>query len=420
MTSYWYDQLAAFMGGILVLVTTLGLWEAIILPCVDRWNRRFFIAFFVVLELVFLSGISDLMVYRDSDRALAERIFCFMGYLFNSFLYVQITVFLLHWCGVDQKNGPLMRGVLALEAVYLALLAANQFHGWFFYVTADNQFHRGPWHPALFMPLIGILLIGLFSMLRWRSRMPRKYFFTALIYMSCQILATLLHAFIFVPLVIFLAIALCALLMFGIIVQDQVEQYLRQQREIARQRASIMVLQMRPHFIHNTMTSIYYLCEQDPKKAQQVTRDFNTYLRKNFTAIASADTIPFTEELEHTRAYLAVEQAQFEDSLFVDYDTPHIRFRVPPLTLQPIVENAIKHGMDPDAEPLRVTIRTRATDFGSAIIVEDNGSGFEPAHDDAPHTALSNIRQRLKLMCGGGLTIQPREGGGTVVTVMIP
>ena len=193
---------------------------------------------------------------------------------------------------------------------------------------------------------------------------------------------------------------------------------MRQQRKIAHQRARIMVLEMRPHFIYNAMMSIYYLCAKDPQKAQQVTLDFTTYLRKNFTAIASEDTIPFSEELEHTRAYLAVEQVQFEDSLLVDYDTPHQEFLVPPLTLQPIVENAVKHGMDPEYAPLHITIRTRQTDSGSEIIIEDNGSGFAPTDDQEPHIALANIRERLQ-MHGGTLTICPREGGGTVVKVTI-
>ena len=105
--------------------------------------------------------------------------------------------------------------------------------------------------------------------------------------------------------------------------------------------------------------------------------------------------------------------------LFVEYDTSHTLFRLPPLTLQPIVENAVKHGLDPDAEPLRIRIQTRETDDGSLILVEDNGPGYEPA-DDEPHIALANIRQRLKLMCGGQLTITPREGGGTAVKMTIP
>ena len=231
-----------------------------------------------------------------------------------------------------------------------------------------------------------------------------------------------------------ISFVLSALVMYSFILSDQIEQNLRRQREIARQereiagqqreiaheRASVMVLQMRPHFIYNTLMSIYSLCLFEPQKARQVTMDFTNYLRKNFTAIASDSAIPFSTELEHTRAYLAVEQAQFGYMLIVEFDTPFTRFRLPPLTLQPIVENSVKHGMDLDSVPLRISIRTRCTDFGTEVIVEDTGPGFDPADESKPHTTLANIRQRLEMMCGGSLAITPREGGGTVVTVTIP
>ena len=84
------------------------------------------------------------------------------------------------------------------------------------------------------------------------------------------------------------------------------------------------------------------------------------------------------------------------------------------------MENAVKHGMDPDGEALRIVIRTRKTDAGSEVVVEDNGAGFEQPRDNEPHTALANIEQRLTLMCGGSMTITAREGGGTVVTVRVP
>ncbi|MBR1629531.1 MAG: histidine kinase, partial [Lachnospiraceae bacterium] len=134
----------------------------------------------------------------------------------------------------------------------------------------------------------------------------------------------------------------------------------------------------------------FYLCKQDPDLAQQVTLDFTTYLRKNLTAIASAETIPFSSELEHTHAYLAVEQALYKNTLLICYDTPHTFFRVPPLTLQPIVENAVKHGRDPYIGPLRISILTKKTDLGSEIIVEDSGRGFDPAGSTEPDLALSN------------------------------
>jgi LytS/YehU family sensor histidine kinase len=177
---------------------------------------------------------------------------------------------------------------------------------------------------------------------------------------------------------------------------------------------------MRPHFIYNTMTSIYYLCEQNPQKAQQVVLDFTNYLRKNFNAIAGTDTISFSEELDHTRAYLAVEIALFEDRLIVEYDTPFTQFRLPPLTLQPIVENAVKHGMDPDAaEPLTISVRTEKTDDGSRITVEDNGKGFDPSYNGESHTALDIISERLKQQCGGTMKIDSAPGK-TTVTIFIP
>ena len=186
------------------------------------------------------------------------------------------------------------------------------------------------------------------------------------------------------------------------------------------QKANINVLQMRPHFIYNTMMSIYYLCKQDSDKAQQVTLDFTSYLRNNFTAIVSEDAIPFRDELEHTRAYLAVEQAQHEDRLFVEFDTPHTQFRLPPLTLQPLVENAVKHGMNPDGDPLHISVKTRQTKGGSEIIVENDGARYDPADDNEPHIALNNIRQRLETMCKGKLEITPHKEGGTTVKVTIP
>ena len=108
------------------------------------------------------------------------------------------------------------------------------------------------------------------------------------------------------------------------------------------------------------------------------------------------------------------------DGLFVEYDTPHTRFRVPPLTLQPLVENAVKHGMNPDGDPLHIYVKTRQSNNDSEIIVENDGPDFNPTDDNEPHIALNNIRQRLELMCKGKLEIAPRKGGGTSVKVTIP
>ena len=420
----WLQNIGFFACGTMLVLMVVGLVSAAMLPGMDGWDRRYFIVFFAAFTLSIVVFLVDGIIYSNPNLVTAEKIVSVLEYLLISILMPLSTIHLLHACGEDWRRHPLLRYALALWGAYFVILVIAQFTTVFYYITPDNQYFHGPWHALLITPIAIILILNLVYLLRWRKRLSRKYYIAFLVYTLPMLLTLIIRMFYFNMLFTafgnIISISLCAISMYAIILRDQIDQYLLQQQEIAHQRARVMVLQMRPHFIHNTMTSIYYLCGQDPKKAQQVTMDFNTYLRKNFTAIASDHTIPFSEELEHTRAYLAVEQAQFEDRLFVDYDTPHTLFRLPPLTLQPIVENAVKHGMDPDAEPLRIAIRTREADSGSEITVSDNGPGFEPADDDAPHIALANIRQRLEMMCGGRLEILPREGGGTVVKVTIP
>jgi MFS family permease len=403
-----------------LVLSVMGLLFTAAMPGIDRWSKRFFLDYFIVLMACCFSCLADLILsYYPVPRA-ALYFVLVLECLFLSMPLPMLTVYLLHCCGENMRRSRLLHTVLGLWAAYFVLLASAAFMGVFSYVAPDNYYYRGPLYPLLLLPLVAILLLTLTGVIRRRKRLSHKVFLSFLIATLPMTGALLVQMFVDVFPLFDISYVLSALSMYGLILSDQIEQDLRRQREISNQRASIMVLQMRPHFIYNTMMSIYSLCNQNPQLARQVIMDFTTYLRKNFTAVASAAPIPFSSELEHTRAYLAVEQAQYEDSLFVDYDTPHIWFRVPPLTLQPIVENAVKHGRDPYAGPFHVSIRTRKTDSGSEIVVADNGRGFERADDSDGGLALKNIRQRLEIMCGGSLTITPNDSGGTVVTVTIP
>lgn len=422
------------MAGAMLMLLFLGLIVAVIMPGIERWSKFYFIGYYMVL--MFCAGIYtvDLIVYMNPDLVWAEKLTVHLEYILISFPMPMLTAYMLHCCGENWKHSTSFRIVFALWCTYLVLVEIAQFTTCFYYITPDNIFYRGPWHPLLSLPLILIKLINMATLICSRRHLTRKYFYAFLIYLVPMTIIMIIHTFVYVIHYIAIGIVLCSFTMYIIILTDQIEQYMSQQREIAsqqqkialqqqelaRQRSSVMVLQMRPHFIFNTMMSIYSLCNQDPQKARHVILDFTVYLRKNFTGIASGHTIPFTEELEHTRAYLAVEQAQFEESLFVDYDIPHTHFRIPALTLQPIVENAVKHGLDPCSSPLHIVIRTQDTDRGNEIVVEDDGPGFEPADDDEPHIALTNIRQRLEMMCNGELTITSSGNSGTIVTIIIP
>ena len=403
-----------------LLLCVLGLWFTAIIPGIDRWSKRFFQAYFSVFILCCILGFAEIAFFAHSFSSRAYYYYVIVECLALSLPLPMLTVYLLHCCGEYVRSSWLMQTVFTLWAVYLVVLLSAVFVRGFSSVSSDGRLIRGPLYPLILLPLIAILLLNLAGTIQRRKQVSRRTFFSFLIAIVPIMAAMFALLFIDVFPLIDIAYVLTALSMYGFALSEQIEQDRCHQLEIANQRASVMVLQMRPHFIYNTLMSIYCLCDQDPQKARQVTMDFTNYLRRNFNAVASDSTIPFSAELEHTRAYLAVEQAQFEDMLLVEYDTPVTNFRLPPLTLQPLVENSVKHGMNPYSGPLHVSVRTRRTEAGIEVIVEDNGPGFDPDDESKPHTTLTNIRQRMEMMCGGSLAIWPRDGGGTVATVTIP
>jgi len=416
----WIPELYYGMIGTTITLIALGLTIAIIMPGIEQWDRRFFIAEFLVLVLYGVVCFLDMLIYGLPNMDLPLRVLWFSEFFLLVLPMPMFTFYLVHCCKEDWHHNSLVRATLAVWFIYLVLLGNAQFASWFYYMTPGNLYALGPRFLVGVAPFFVMITINLVGVIRRRSRMSVRYYHIFLAYLLPLTITFLIHSILDNLVVFWTGLALSTLALCINILLDQIDRYTHQQKVIANQRAHITILQMRPHFIYNTMTSIYYLCDMDPKKAKQVTLDFTTYLRKNFFAITSDTPIPFDEELEHTRAYLAVEQAQFEDALNVCFDTPHTQFRVPPLTLQPIVENAVKHGMDLETGPLHITIKTSRTNDASTIIVEDNGPGFDPALADDPHTTLANIRQRLELMCGGSMTIAPRTSRGTVVRICIP
>ena len=417
----WEQFVYAFVCGAMLVMSGVGFESAVVTPSLDRWEKRFFAILFFSLALCPVAFFLELAAYYSPEFAIFQPLAYFIQTVFGLLPFPMLAFYLLHYCGEDWRGSALAYAVLALWAAFCIMLIIAQFTDYFWRFEPDGQAIYGPAYNLLIASMLAIQLIVLVGVVRRRDKLSRRRYRAFLLFLIPVAIAAVVHMLVApVFTLIDITITISAYAAYRIIVFDSYEQNLRQQREIERQRASIAVLQMRPHFIYNTMTSVYYLCDQDPELAKQVTMDFTTYLRRNFTAIAKEDAISFSEELEHARAYLAVEQAQFEDDLLVDYDTPHIQFRMPPLTLQPIVENAVKHGMDPDSGPLHIWVRTRETGSGSEITVEDDGPGFDPAIADDPHTTLANIRQRLDMMCGGRMDISPREGGGTKVLVTIP
>lgn len=184
-----------------------------------------------------------------------------------------------------------------------------------------------------------------------------------------------------------------------------------------------MLSQVKPHFIYNTLSSIAMLCTREPTKAKELTLDFSDYLRSNLDTLGKEGlaVCSFEDELEHIKTYLSIESVRFGDRLKVKYDTPETNFSVPALSIQPIVENAVKHGICHKKGGGTVTISTDKTDDGYKITVNDDGIGFDretALNDGNVHIGIENIEKRIAIF-GGTVNIESKIGVGTTVTVQM-
>ena len=182
----------------------------------------------------------------------------------------------------------------------------------------------------------------------------------------------------------------------------------------------IMLSQIKPHFIYNSLSSISTLISIDPEKASAALDDFTEYMRNNLSSLTEKKLILFEDELKHIETYLSLEKMRFGDRVNVIYDISAQDFYVPPLSIQPIVENAVKHGITKKAEGGTLTLRAYETDRAYVVEIIDDGIGFDISDvnfDENKHFGINNIKYRIDKMCGGVVIINSEVGRGTDVTV---
>ena len=308
-------------------------------------------------------------------------------------------------------------------AIYLTAL----FSPIAFYITADNHFKRGPLGFASF--IVSAILLAQLLRLSYRewSRVRRAEALIPTVNALLIIGAVAMDAFIVYTQsgLTYLTISMVSCSLFFYIwlhlkfVRDH-EDALRQ-----AQRMQIVLSQIQPHFLYNSLTVIQDLCRTDPAQAEAATVQFARYLRGNMDSLNADTPVPFAQELEHTRQYLDLEKMRFEDKLTVRYDIRCDAFSLPTLSLQPIVENAVRHGVrgNPDGSGT-VTISADEYPDRFEVSVLDDGPGYDPEKtlDDAErsHIGIANVRERLAQLCGGELKIESVPGEGTTVRILLP
>lgn len=201
-------------------------------------------------------------------------------------------------------------------------------------------------------------------------------------------------------------------------------------KELLRLEAAWLQAQIHPHFLHNTLNSIASLAEIDKERMITLLEAFGTYLQRSFSTINVESEIPLAYELELTKSYIYIEKVRFGNRLHVDYDIDeNLNIKIPPLSIQPLVENAIEHGILKKAEGGTIKIQVKDYTHSVEITIEDDGIGMEQDKIDEllqPHyvigdgVGVKNTNRRLIKFYGKGLIIKSSIGKGTIVQFNVP
>ena len=423
-----FNEMIELNIGLLVFAILVTFF--ILLGCVGYKSRnlsymRNFV-WIVCMNLVMLIGECGLWIMKLGFKNVwLTKLFGFFSYGGGTIMALFYLFCILSF--VEERGAPdvsyrsayLMRIVCGC---YLVLVFLSMFNGMLFQVDAHGNLTDGPyyWIAWLIDPMI--LLIEILVVVHYRKNLSRLGTIVMLNFGLVSLLTTGLQS-IWYPVPELLACTLALLLMFMLFYWEMAKNLVENERELMQSQMSLAISQIQPHFLYNTLSTIAELCRKDSAMAEEVTNRFSLYLRGNLEHMGDSFPVEFSKELKHVQTYLWIEKIRFQEELQVVYDIQTEDFIIPALTVQPLVENAVKHGMMGSENVCTITIRTKCVERGYQVIIEDDGCGFDPEqvkNDGRKHIGIESVRSRLKFMVGGTLTVKSAIGKGTTVIIEIP
>lgn len=343
-----------------------------------------------------------------ADFSCASLVIIFFGLYMYELLSIKGSVsktpFIIGVC-ISALNIPLV----AVRAIILIF-------------TGENEYSQISVQLSTILPIICVF-IAVALTLRYRRMLMMREWVSLLLYPVIPVIGAFAQAVFSGVWVSFFGVAISLLIIYMNIQVEQTIKIKEKEAELTESRTAIMLSQIQPHFLYNTLAAIAYLCNRDGAKlAGNVVHTFSKYLRGNMESLSHKRPISFSNELEHTKLYLSIELLQYEERLVVEYDIKADEFDLPALTLQPLVENAVKHGVSKRDKGGTVKISTEETPDSYRVTVSDDGVGFGPqaSQDGKAHIGIENVRHRLRSMCGGSLTVESTPGKGTTAIMTIP
>ena len=326
------------------------------------------------------------------------------------------------WTDTAFADYPWMnKAVISLTWIQVVLIIGDVFFEYYSVVTSEGYYERGRlFLLTLIFPLL-VIFICIWRLLR--IDIPAGERLALLAYPSIPMIAYMVQ--LFIPKVQILTSA-----NFVSIMIIYTNYFIKKERELEHLSRELTISQLRtlqmqinPHLLYNTLTSVAALCEIDAEKAQEMTYLLADYMRDSFTDIEKPSLVSFREEVEQLGHYLSIEAIRFPN-ITVEKDIQCSDFSIPRMSVQPLVENAINHGIRKRRNSEgTIKISSRETDTSWIVEVVDNGVGFDSSSvKETPkgHFGIANVRTRLQILCGGDVKVNSIPGEGTISVITIP
>ncbi|MGN0182344.1 MAG: sensor histidine kinase [Candidatus Ornithomonoglobus sp.] len=395
----------------------------------DTERRKEFMKSFILLlisNIVMQLGEAGIWLFDGSlDKAGLLYLSAELSLIFSYVLvacYVRCLTFFIR--EKTQISSVFVNIITGICAVFILLLLIALPYGWFFSFDGEGHIVYGSLYGLVRLFDVIFAVSEMAVVLRFHKVLTVRGTAFLLSFSVLPLMISVAVQFLWYPAPEYVSITLSLIMIYILFHGETTRQLAEREVQLAGSRIDVMLSQIQPHFLHNTINVIRDLCYENPEQAYDALNDFSVYLRGNIDALSKRTLVHFSSELTHIRAYLKIEKLRFGDRLRVVYDIGAEDFFLPSLTVQPIVENAVKHGISEKEDGGTLTLRTRCEEDSVLIEITDDGVGFDDENiisgdDRRLHIGIENVRSRLRMMAGGTLTIKSAPGLGTEVVIRL-
>ena len=360
----------------------------------------------------------------------------FINFVANAVLPVFYAIYILLSIRGEKSGSKFVYVITGLSIMQLIFISASQFNGFLYRIDPEtNLYQRGPGFDILTVIFVMQMIVGIVFIHIYMENIDRPRRYALMTFLVLPLLASIIQVFIYGYSLSNIAIIISGMIMFAQALDDNAKTMIakevfikKQSDELMDMRTKIALSQIKPEFLYDTLNSIYTLCDTDTARAKEVIVHLSNYLRQDIESIDAENLVSFEKELNHTMVYLELEKTRNPGRFTVEYHTKASSFKLPALTIQPLVENALTHGiykLPPDAKG-NIKISSEKGYGYVKITVSDNGVGFDYEKlKQEPGMArnlagIQNVRNRLKILEDAELHVKSKEGEGTTVEIIIP